>query len=365
MEVLLGKVVIAGASGVVGGSAIDAFATAGWEVVAVSRREPEVRASSAVTHLPLELLDHAACEASLGRLDGVSHVVFAAVSEAQGLVAGWFDEARMHENLALLRNCLEPLIASGSRLKHVAIMQGTKAYGLHIHPLAIPARERSPRDPHPNFYWLQEDYLSARAVKAGFDYTIMRPPMVMGGAYGAAMNVAVVLGVYAAICREEGRPLGFPGGASYVTEALDARVLGEALVWAASAPTARNQHFNITNGDVFEWRSVWPAIADTLGVEAGPDTPLSLAEFLPAKADLWNEIARKHSLRPLSMETLLGQSHFVTDFLFGHGLDHAPPPAFISTIKLRKAGFTGVCDTEDMFRFWLSNLVERRIIPPR
>ena len=49
------------------------------------------------------------------------------------------------------------------------------------------------------------------------------------------------------------------------------------MVWAAQSPQAANEAFNITNGDVFEWRNVWPALAETLGVETGPDTPTSLA----------------------------------------------------------------------------------------
>lgn len=361
----MSKVVIAGASGVVGSAAIDAFADAGWEVVSISRRLADPRRSGSVTHVSVDLTDRVRATASLSALTEVSHLVFAAVSEAPGLISGWFDEALMQLNLQLLQNCLEPLLASGSRLRHVSIMQGTKAYGLHIHPLDIPARERSPRDPHSNFYWLQEDYLRERAKFSGFDFTIFRPPMVMGGAFGAVMNVAPVLGIYGAICREEGVPLGFPGGASYVTEALDARLLGDALVWAANAPAARNQHFNITNGDVFEWRSAWPAIADALGLPVGPDKPVALATFLPANAALWEKIVRRHGLRPLKMAQLLGESHFVADFLFGHGAKTAPPPAFISTIKLRKAGFSNVCDTEDMFRYWLNSFIERRIIPAR
>jgi hypothetical protein len=110
---------------------------------------------------------------------------------------------------------------------------------------------------------------------------------------------------------------------------------------------------------------MWPAIADTLGVEIGPASPESLAQLLPSKADVWNDIVRKHRLRQIGMEALLGESHFVTDFLFAHGLDATPAPAFVSTVKLRKAGFTQVCDTEDMFRYWLSSLIDRRIIPPR
>ena len=361
---MVGKVLIAGASGVVGSSAIDAFVDAGWEVVALSRRAPELRPSSAVTHISLDLTDAAACR-RLAEIEGISQVVFAAVSEAPGLIAGWFDPAQMQRNLAMLQNCIEPLLAGKARLKHVSIMQGTKAYGLHIHALDIPARERSPRDPHENFYWLQEDYIKARSAERAFDYTILRPPMVMGGAYGAVMNVATVLGSYGAICREEGRAFAFPGGPSYVTEALDARLLGRALTWAAHAPQARNQHFNITNGDVFEWRSVWPAIADALGVDTGPDAPETLSTLLPGKAGVWDEIVRKHRLRPIGLAALLGESHFVTDFLFASGLDSMPPPAFVSTVKLRKAGFTEVCDTEDMFRYWLSDFINRRIFPAR
>lgn len=37
------------------------------------------------------------------------------------------------------------------------------------------------------------------------------------------------------------------------------------MSWAAQAPQTANEIFNVTNGDVFELRSVWPALADTLG----------------------------------------------------------------------------------------------------
>jgi hypothetical protein len=86
---------------------------------------------------------------------------------------------------------------------------------------------------------------------------------------------------------------------------------------------------------------------------------------LPSKAAVWDGIVKKHNLRPISMKSLLGESHFVTDFLFGFGLDTAPSPASISTIKRRQAGFTKVGDTEDMFRYWLSSFIDRRIFPSR
>ena len=45
---------------------------------------------------------------------------------------------------------------------------------------------------------------------------------------------------------------------------------------------------------------------------------------------------------------------------------HAPPPpAFVSTVKIKQAGFTQAYDTEACVKHWLEVLMERRIIPPR
>lgn len=357
------RVVVAGASGVVGSAVVDAFLDEGWDVVALSRRVPEVHSTEPFRHVGVDLRDEAAAGAALGALDGVTHLAFAALYEMPGLIDGWADPRQMETNLAMLRNCVEPLIGRPGTLRHVTIMQGTKAYGVHLHPMDLPARETAPRDPHANFYWLQEDYLKQRAPSADFAYTIFRPPMVVGGAIGAAMNLAPVLGVYAAICREEGRKFGFPGGARYVTEALDARVLAKAFVWAGQEPNARNEIFNISNGDVFDWRSTWPAIADALGIEVGEDTPMSLAEYLPTKAETWDRIVEKHGLRKIALRDLLGESHFIADFCLLAGVVETPWPGLMSTIKLRQAGFHEVCDTQDMFRYWLRDLIDRNVLP--
>lgn len=357
------EVLIAGASGVVGVAAVEAFLREGWTVVALSRRPPEVQVPGSVVHLAVDLRDEAASTAALGTLRDVTHVVYAALYEKPGLIGGWQEHDQMETNLAMLHKCLTPLLTAGNRIEHVSLLQGTKAYGIHLHPMPIPARERSPRDEHANFYWLQEDWLKAAAARHGFAYTILRPQLIIGAAYGVAMNLAPVIGAYATICRELGEPLAFPGGVSYVWEAVDARLLANVFVWATRTPAANGQHFNVTNGDVFEWRNLWPALADTLGMRTGPDTPRALATWLPAHAAQWDAQVRKHGLRAVALPELLGESHHYADFCFAYGADTPPPPAFVSTIKLRQAGFTEVCDTEDMFRFWLQNFIERGILP--
>ena len=355
-------VLIAGASGLVGAAAVDAFLDDGWDVVAVSRRPPEVCSGRTFRHIPVDLRDHDACRQAFAAMPEVTHLLYAAVYEKPGLIEGWRAQDQMDVNLVMLRNLMEPLTRAAD-LEHVTLLQGTKAYGVHRHPIRIPARERHPRDPHPNFYWLHEDYLLEMAATRNFGWTILRPQMIVGPNYGVAMNLPPVIGAYAAICREQGRPFGFPGGAPYVTEAVDARLVARAARWAATSPQAWEERYNLTNGEVFEWRDLWPAIADELGLEAGPDEPVRLAELLPAKADVWDRLVRRHGLRPLTMSQLLGESHHYADYCFAAGALSAPSPAFVSTIKIKRAGFCDTQDSEESMRHWLRVLIKRRVLP--
>ena len=357
------SVVVAGASGLVGTACVDQFLDDGWDVVAVSRRRPEPFSDRPYRHLPIDLRDAAACREALSGLTGTTHVVYTAVHEKPGLVPGWSEPDQMETNLDMLRNFLEPIM-SAARLEQVTILQGTKAYGIHLHPMPVPARERMPRDDHPNFYWLQEDFLREMAKQQGWAWTIMRPQLIVGPNYGVVMNLPPVIGAYAAICREEGRPFSFPGGSPYVWEAVDTRLVAGAIRWAATAPEAAGQHFNLTNGEVFSWHDLWPAMADVLGVEIGPPEPLSLADFLPSKAQAWAAIIDKYGLRDVPMDKLLGESHHYADFCFAYGLESPPPYAFVSTVKIKQAGFTQAWDTEESFRYWLQVLIDRKILPP-
>lgn len=355
-------VLIAGASGLVGAAAVDKFLGDGWDVIAVSRRLPEVFSDKPFRHLPVNLRDEAAVRNALSGLSQVTHVVYAALYEKPGLIAGWTEQDQMDTNLAMLRNLVEPL-ANVADLKHVTLLQGTKAYGIHLHPMRVPARERFPRDNHANFYWLQEDYIKEKSAAKGFDFTIMRPQLIVGPNTGVAMNLPPVIGVYAAICKETGRPFGFPGGVPYVWEAVDCRLVASAIRWAAEALAAKGQHFNLTNGEVFAWRDLWPAFAEELGVELGQDEPVSMGEFLPSNAAVWDTIVAKHGLRQNSMADLLGESHYYADFCFAYGAEETPPPAFVSTVKIKQAGFTDTWDTEESFRHWLRILIERCVLP--
>lgn len=357
------KVLVAGSSGLIGVAALEAFLDAGWDVVGVSRRKPELPSGRDFEFMPLDLRDEIAARAALSPRADVTHVAYAAIYEnPHDLVGGWSNAEQIEVNNAMLRNVVESLVAGKSVLKHVSILQGTKAYGVHLHPIAVPARESDARDDHPNFFLDQQDYVRDAGAKHGFTYTVLRPQLVTGKTPGA-LNVLPAIGVYAAIRREKGEPFSFPGGPPFVWEAADADLVGRVMVWAAQAPQAANEIFNVTNGDVFAWRSVWPALAETLGVEVGPDEPTSLAAYLRDNADVWAKIVARHGLASGDMRRFVGQGDQHADFAFAYGAP-AGPVAFVSTIKLRKAGFNAAVDTSDAFRGALQSFIDRNLLPP-
>ena len=199
------KVLVAGASGLVGTAAANAFAAAGWQVVALSRRVPELIEDSNVEHLALDLQDPQACLEACKSLSDVTHLVYTAVFELPGLIEGWSDPKQIETNGAMLKNLLDPLLERAN-LQHVSLLQGTKAYGAAIGPIRVPARESQPRVEHPNFYWLQEDYLKSCAAANGFTTTIFRPQLIVGPNHGVVMNLPPVIGAYAAMRHHEGKP---------------------------------------------------------------------------------------------------------------------------------------------------------------
>lgn len=358
------KVLVAGASGLVGQAAVRHFAARGdCEVVAVSRRPPLEDAGA--EHVAADLLDAGQCREVFGALDDVTHLVYAAVHERPGLIDGWLEAEQIDANDRMLRNLLEPLDEAARDLRHVTVLQGTKAYGVHVAPIAIPAREdRDEHTEHANFYWRQQQYIREKRREGGWSWTIFRPQIVFGLSQGSAMNLIPVLGVYAALLRERGEPLAYPGGPSPILEATDADLLARAIDWAGESEAARDEIFNITNGDVFTWQQVWPALAQMLDMAAGPEVPRSLGETLPEEASAWDALRERYGLAAPALGELIGESAHYADFCMAYGAETTPPPALVSTVKLRRAGFHEVIDTEEMFRKWLRAFEARGLLPP-
>jgi nucleoside-diphosphate-sugar epimerase len=260
----------------------------------------------------------------------------------------------------MLTNLLDAVEPQNPGLRHVALLQGAKAYGVHLGQIPVPARESAPRHIHPNFYWAQEDFLADRQAGKEWSWTIFRPQVVFGFAEGSAMNMIAAAGAYAAISRQLGLPLVYPGVGTRVTEATDARLLARAIAWAGRAEAAGNQIFNVTNGDVFTWENLWPAIARAFRMEVGLPHPMPLARIMPGRAATWQAVVARHGLRPLSLDRLVGASWQFADFAFSR--THSTS-SLLSTIKIRQAGFGECIDTEASLAWWLAHLQERRVLP--
>jgi nucleoside-diphosphate-sugar epimerase len=363
-------VLVAGASGLVGHAAIEQFASQpGWRVTGISRRVPHDLPGA--TLRSVDLLDPDACHEVLSGLSDVTHLVYAALQEDPGLMPGWLDPAVMDRNDRMLRNLFEPLSRVAAGLEHISLLHGTKAYGMQ-HPsiglqgIHIPLREREPRREHPNFYFLQEDYLHEKQANASWTVTVFRPTVIYGDATGNNMNPIPAIAAYAALLRERGDPLYFPGREQtpVLHEAVDARLVARALAWAAESPNARGQTYNLTNGDVFLWKNVWPAIAETLGMVPGEQRPVSLAESLPGQTDAWAAIVDRYRLdAPRDIVEFAGYNSLIyADVMMGGGRQQSVP-ALNSTIKARQDGFHDCIDTEDMFRELFTRFRETRRFP--
>jgi nucleoside-diphosphate-sugar epimerase len=358
------KVLIAGATGLVGYAAMKHFGTQpDCDVVALSRRKPDD--TFGARWLPLDLTDAAACAALAPAFAGTTHLVYAALHERPGLVAGWREDEQIRINEAMLANLFAAV--EQPALKHVALLQGTKAYGVHVRPIAVPAREnRSEMHEQPNFYWNQERFLRERQKGKTWNWSILRPVLIVGCSEGSAMNVIPALGVYAAMMRRAGKmTLDYPAGVGRVAQAIDADVLARAIAWSGEAASARDEIFNITNGDVFTWPNVWPAIADALGFAAGEHVPLSLDKEIRPREPEWAEIRKEHGLASGTLEQFVGLSFEYADYTMGFGRSEPGPPALVSTVKLMQAGFTEVIDTEAMFRKAFAEMQAKKLLPPR
>jgi len=129
-----------------------------------------------------------AARAAFEPLTDVTHIAYTAIHERPELVAGWSSKEQIETNNAMLRNVVEPIVHTASNFRHISIMQGTKVYGVHLHPIPIPARERDARKDHANFFFDHENYVREMGAKHGFNYTALRPQLVIGPTPGV-LNV--------------------------------------------------------------------------------------------------------------------------------------------------------------------------------
>ena len=354
---MAGSALVVGASGIVGNNLAHHLHQRGWRVYGLARRPPsDIEGMLPVT---ADLLDPESLRVALQGLRPTD--VF---------LSAWLRQTTEAENIkvnrAMVRNVLDAVAPAGS-VKHVALVTGLKhylgpfeAYGTGKLP-ATPFREEQPRLDMENFYYAQEDEVFAAAARDGFGWSVHRPHTIIGYALGNAMNMGTTLAAYATICKETGRPFLFPGSAvqwNGLTDMTDARLLAHHLEWAATTEAARNQAFNVVNGDVFRWSWMWKRLADWFGLQPAPfpGQGITLERQLADAGPLWAEIARKHDLAVSDLSSITSAWH--TDGDLGR-----PIEVVTDMSKSRKLGFLEYQATDDSFFDLFVRLRDARIIP--
>ncbi|UOQ55253.1 SDR family oxidoreductase [Hymenobacter cellulosivorans] len=286
-------------------------------------------------------------------------------------ITSWMRQDTEAENIRvnglMVRNLLDALAPKKS-VQHVALVTGLKHYLGPFDAYAktgtlplTPVREEHPRLPLDNFYYAQEDEVYAAAARDGFTWSIHRPHTIIGKAVGNLMNLGTTLAVYASICKATGRPFRWPGSEAQwhgLSDVTDARIIAKQLRWAATTEAARNEAFNIVNGDVFRWSWLWPRLAAWFGVEAvGFDGTIHPLEAeLSQDAAVWRELAERHQLQEADLSRLASPWH--TDLDLGR-----PIEVMTDMAKSRKLGFREYQSTEDSFLDLFEQLRQDRLIP--
>ncbi|MCD2515851.1 SDR family oxidoreductase [Massilia sp. G4R7] len=349
---------VVGASGIGGNYTARALLAQGWTVHGLARR-PDTRIPG-LQPVAADLLDPASLASAL-----------ADVAPTHVFITTWMRQDTEAENIrvnaAMVRNLLDALSGKGT-VRHVALVTGLKHYLGPFEAYAAsgtlpdtPLRESQPRLPVENFYYAQEDEVYAAAARDRFSWTVHRPHTVIGMAVGNAMNLGTTLAVYATICKETGRPFQFPGSAAQwngLSDVTDARMLARQLVWAADTDAARNEAFNIVNGDLFRWSWLWGRIAEFFGVQAagfnGTVQPLEAA--MANDAGVWSDIAARHGLAESDLGRLASPWH--TDLDLGR-----PIEVMTDMANSRRLGFSAYQATDDSFFDLFGQLRAARLIP--
>ena len=346
------KAVIAGVTGAVGSAIARELASSGdWTVTGLSRNPPKSPIAG-VEYVSADLADAEQCRRTLSDHEDATHLFYCgrATHREQTL-----EDAAT--NLALLDNVLSAV--ERGPLRHAHLVQGGKVYGVHIGPFPTPAREDDPRAVIENFNYDQEDLLRQRSEGNSWSWSASRPNTLLHFSPDIARNLVSSLGAYAAICRELGCALDFPGpeGAyGSLTQVTSIELLARAMAWMATEPRCANQAFNVTNGDVFRWGRLWPRIADAFEMPCGSVRPLRLAETMQGREAVWGRICERYGLvrRPLSAVANWGYLDATLERTWDE---------ILGTTKARRFGFHDWEDSEERLLALIGEYRVAKILP--
>lgn len=349
---------VVGCTGITGSNLAAELIQNGWTTYGLARN-PKSTISGLIS-VKADLLNPESLETALENISP-THVFFTTWMRNDT------EEENIRINSLLIKNLLDTLSHKKS-VRHVSLVTGLKHYLGPFEAYAksgflqeTPLREEQPRLDYPNFYYAQEDAVYEAAERDHFTWSIHRPHTVIGYAIGNLMNMGTTLAIYASICKETGRKFVFPGLSAQwngLSDVTDAKILAKQLIWASTTDGAKNQAFNITNGDVFRWKWLWEKIADYFQIESeGYENKIRpLEKEIKNDGIIWAEIAEKYNLKEKNLDKIASAWH--TDLDLGR-----PIEVMTDMSKSRKLGFTSFQSTLDSFLELFVKLKEEKIIP--
>ena len=340
---------VAGASGIIGNGVVEAIdGHPDWTARLLATKPIEGHRTIAV-----DLTDAAATTTAMVGAVDTTHLFYAAYRAQPDFAA------EVSVNGPMLENLLDGLQKAGAPLKRVVLYQGAKVYGVHLGPVLAPFYENEIRHIPPNFYYTQEDTLRRRSEAGEFDWSILRPDIVIGDVAGNPMNMAMVIGVFAAISKATGTPFRFPGSHKVYDRVFaqftDARLLGRASLWSATAEIASNEAFNFVH-EPFRWERIWRQVGEGLGLEVAAPMRMTLAKQMADKAPLWSRLVEEQGLRDTPYDKLVGWAF--GDFIFNTEFDMVSDMG-----KIRRAGFNETIDSAASLLAAIKRLQDKKVLP--
>ena len=350
------KAVVVGSLGVIGRYIVERLVEErDWQVIGLSRRKEPDRPR--YQHVAVDLLDAEGTKTKLAELTDVTHLFYAAFQATVGSAYNF--ASNTGPNREMLANSVTAIDRASAHLKRVVLVTGTKYYGVHLGPLKTPMRETDPRHIPPNYYFDQIDWLTSYQREKTWDWVELRPQTLCGFSPGKPMSILPAIAVYAAISKELGLPLRFPGkpGAyDTIYQVTESAHFANAALWAATDQRCGNQTFNITNGDYFRWRNIWPKIADVFEMPIADPQTVRLTQQMADKEALWEEMTAKYGLKRIRYTDFVAWPF--ADYVFGANWD-----IMSDVTKSRLYGFHKVVDSEAMFVRLLARFREDPIVP--
>ncbi|XP_049401462.1 (S)-8-oxocitronellyl enol synthase ISY1-like [Solanum stenotomum] len=358
---------IIGVTGIVGNSLAEILPgtdTPGgpWKVYGVARRpRPSWNVNYPIEYIQCDISSTEETQSKLTLLTEVTQVFYVTWAIRP-------TELKMCEiNGKMFQNVLDAIIPNFPNLSHICLQTALKHYHGSFEMFEkiahdTPYHEGLPRLPAPNFYYTLEDILFEEVKKKeGLTWSIHRPGLIFGFSPYSMMNIIGTLCVYATICKHEGLPLRFPGSKSAwdgYSSCSDADLIAEQHIWASVDPNAKNETFNISNGDVFKWKHLWEGLAEEFEVEIeefDENKRWTLEEMMKDKGQIWDGIVKENGLVESKLEDIGGW--WFVDLVLN---EECP----LDTMnKSKEHGFLGFRNSKNAFISWINKIKTCKIVP--